>query len=297
MTESPAAIHTTPAAAVALTPVPPAATPAEKPARNNPEQPAAPAPVQPPATASGAVWAQVGECGATGITCERYTVRTQARVVERYLPSSLREVQAGARPSVTLDLSAQQARSGRAQFTYRVDGSLWSPWLSQQRLTLTDPLFLVQGHHLIEVAAREAGDDATTDPNPVPVQFFVSYEAPTARLTMTPDGNIVTTAHSSASKDSKLLFSYRIDGENFWSQPGPARVFTEEELAGHGLSVSVSDEAGRSAQAHFGGLSAEQLAAAGVTGCASSNAPALSLLALLGFALMRRQRKGSRSAG
>ena len=37
----------------------------------------------------------------------------------------------------------------------------------------------MQGHHLIEVAAREAGDDATADPNPVAVKFFVSYEAPT----------------------------------------------------------------------------------------------------------------------
>ena len=246
-----------------------------------------------------AVWAQVGECGATGITCERYTVRTQARVVERYLPSSLREVQAGARPSVTLDLSAQQARSGRAQFTYRVDGSLWSPWLSQQRLTLTDPLFLVQGHHLIEVAAREAGDDATTDPNPVPVQFFVSYEAPAVTLTQRPDdGALVTRAHSASTPMQRLSFSYRVDGQQTWTQPGPARVFTQDELGGRGLTVSVSDDAGRSAQAHFGDEEGTALARAGVTGgCASTGGGFMALFGLFAVALVRRQRKGSISAG
>ncbi|MFN2547568.1 MAG: hypothetical protein ABR567_09065 [Myxococcales bacterium] len=245
-----------------------------------------------------ALWAQVGECGATGINCERYTVRTQARVAERYLPENLREVQAGARPSITLDLSALQARSSRAQFTYRVDGSLWSPWLSQQRLTITDPLFLVQGHHTIEVAAREAGDDMTTDPRPVAIDFFVSYEAPAVTLTQRPDdGALITRAHSASTAVQRLSFSYRIDGQQSWTEPGPARVFTPEQLGGRGLTVSVSDDAGRSAQAHFGDEEGTALARAGVTGgCASSGSGFAAVFGLLALAL-RRQRKGSIAAG
>jgi MYXO-CTERM domain-containing protein len=244
-----------------------------------------------------AIWAQVGVCGTTGVNCERYSVRTEARVVEKYLPASLREVQAGARPSITLDLSARTAASARAQFTYRVDGSLWSAWLSQQRLTITDPLFLVQGHHTIEVAAREAGDDSTADRRPVAIDFFVSYEAPTVTLTQRPDdGALVTRAHSASTPASRLTYSYRIDGQQGWTEPGPARVFTQDELNGHGLTVSVTDDAGHSAQAHFGEEEGLVLARAGAGGCASSGAGIWTLLGLLAL-VARRQRKGSISVG
>ena len=238
-----------------------------------------------------AIWTQVGVCGTGGVTCEKYNVRTQARIVDRYLPESLREVAAGARPSVTLELSAQQARSGRAQYTYRVDGSLWSPWLSQSTLTIADPLFLVQGLHRIEVRAREAGDDSTQDPNPVALDFFVSYEAPTVSLRQRPDdGALITWAHSASTPDGRLSFSYRIDGQQAWSEPGPARVFTQDELNGHGLTVSVSDLSGRSAQAHFGDEEGTALARAGVTGgCASSGGGALAIFGLLALALFRRR--------
>jgi len=244
-----------------------------------------------------AIWAQVAGCGTTGVNCERYTVRTEARVVEKYLPASLREVQAGARPSITLDLSARMSASARAQFTYRVDGSLWSPWLSQQRLTITDPLFLVQGHHTVEVAAREAGDDSTADRRPVPIDFFVSYEAPTVTLTQRPDdGALITRAHSASTPAARPTYSYRIDGQQTWTQPGPARLFTQDELNGHGLTVSVTDAAGRSAQAHFGEEEGLVLARAGVGGCASSGTGVLAALGLVAL-FLRRQRKGSSSAG
>lgn len=244
-----------------------------------------------------AVWAQVGVCGTTGVNCSRYSVRTEARVVEKYLPASLRDVQAGARPSITLDLSARTAPSARPQFTYRVDGSLWSPWLSQQRLTITDPLFLVQGHHTIEIAAREAGDDSTADRRPVAIDFFVSYEAPTVTLTQRPDdGALITRAHSASTPASRLTYSYRIDGQQTWTEPGPARVFTQDELYGHGLTVSVTDDAGHSAQAHFGEEEGLALAQVGGGGCASSGTRVLAVFGLLAL-FLRRQRKGSISAG
>ncbi len=194
----------------------------------------------------------------------------------------------------------EDARAGtHAEYSYRVDRGLWSPWLSNPRLYVQNALFLVQGHHLVEVTAREAGDDYTSDPEPVAVDFFVSYEAPQVSLRQRPDGAIVTAGRSAASKNAALAFSYRIDGDPVWTQPGPARIFTQDELGGRGLSVSVSDEAGRAAQAHFGEEEGTQLARAGMTGgCATSNAPVLSLLALLGAALLlRRQRKGSISRG
>jgi hypothetical protein len=246
-----------------------------------------------------ALWAKVNECGTS---CEQYTVRTQAKVVSRMLPDSVREIRAGNYPGLTLELSALQARPGaRAQFSYRVDGSLWSAWNGNPRLVLRDPLFLAQGHHLVEVVAREAGDDHTMDPRPVAIDFFVSYEAPTVSLAQRPDGAVVTRARSAASPAEKLFFSYRLDGEQLWTTPGKARAFTLEELGSRGLSVSVSDEAGRAAQAHFGeGDEGPAVARAGMAGGCSTSAQGVSwsLLPLLAAALLlRRQRKGSRAAG
>ena len=247
-----------------------------------------------------AVWAQVGACGgATGVACEQYTVKTQARVVRASLPESLREVKAGARPELELELSARSARSHpRTQYSYRVDGSLWSPWLASPKLTVRDPLFLVQGHHTVEVTAREAGDDHTMDPNPVAVDFFVSYEAPAVSLLQRADGAVFTRAQSGATPAAQLSYSYRIDGTQSWTQPGPARVFSVDELAGRGLSVSVSDEAGRAGMAHFGDDEAPELARASMNGCATgAHQTAWSLLPLLALVFLRRQRKGSSAAG
>src|SRR5258708_23580356 len=176
---------------------------------------------------------------------------------------------------------------------------MWAPWLGGSKLALRDALFLVQGHHTVEVTAREAGDDHTMDPHPVALDFFVSYEPREVSLAQRADGALVTRARSGATPVAKLAFSYRIDGTQSWTQPGPPRVFTQDELGGRGLSVSASDEAGRAAQAHFGDEDGTQLARAGMTGgCATSNAPAPSLLALLGAALLgRRPREGTVSRG
>ena len=241
-----------------------------------------------------AIWAQASACGGTtGVACEQYTVKTQARVVRSTLPESLREVKAGARPELELELAALSARSHpQTQFSYRVDGSMWSAWLGSPRLTVRDPLFLVPGHHTVEVTAREAFDDHTMDPNPVALDFFVSYEAPAVSLLQRADGAVFTRARSGGTPADKLAYSYRIDGAQGWTQPGLARVFTVDELSGRGLSVSVSDEAGRAAQAHFGDDESPELVRASMSGCSTSaHQTAWSLLPLLALVLLRRRRR------
>jgi hypothetical protein len=110
-----------------------------------------------------ALWAKVNECGSS---CAPRTVRTEARVARAPAPTNIEE---GRRPALELELSSQ-ARS--AEFSYRVDGSLWSPWIGNvSRLTIRDPLFLLPGHHLVEVTSREAGDDRSMDREPAVVDF------------------------------------------------------------------------------------------------------------------------------
>ena len=245
-----------------------------------------------------AVWAKVNDCAGT---CEQVSVKASARIANSTMPDDAEEIRAGQLPMVEIVPSAVVAHAGaRADYSYRIDGSLWSPWIGTSRLVLRDPIFLVQGHHLIEVTARETGDDATADPQPVQLDFFVSYEPPKVELYQRADGALVTRAHSPASKDAALRYSYRIDGDSLWTAPGAARIFTAADLGGHGLSVSVSDEAGRAAVAHYGELEAAgDVLKSAQMGCStSSSTAALSLLPLLAAALfLRRQRKGSSSRG
>jgi MYXO-CTERM domain-containing protein len=244
-----------------------------------------------------ALWASMKDCSAG---CEQITVKAGVKVLSSVVPDDVEEIRQGQYPSIELEGNATLAHPGsRAEYSYRVDGSLWSPWLSGPKFSIRDPLFLVQGHHTIEVTAREQGDDHTMDPQPVAVDFFVSYQAPKVSLVQRADGAVATRA-SSAASGGALRYSYRIDGDRLWTQPGEARVWSLAELGGLGLSVSVSDEAGRSTQAHFG--PDEELAVqvqAGRTGCSTSpGAPAWSLLPLLGVALLwRRRQNGSSSRG
>ena len=244
-----------------------------------------------------ALWASMKDCSAG---CQQVTVKAGLKVVRTVVPDDVEEIRQGQYPSIELEGSAVTAHAGaRAEYTYRVDGSLWSPWLSGPRLVIRDPLFLVQGHHRIEVTAREQGDDHTMDLQPIAVDFFVSYEPPKVSLFQRADGAVVTRA-SSAASGSALLYSYRLDGDRLWTQPGQARVWSLSQLGGSGLTVSVSDEAGRSSQAHFGpDEEAAQIQRSGAAGCStSSRAPAWGLLPLLGLALLlRRRQNGSSSRG
>ena len=245
-----------------------------------------------------AVWAKVDDCNGA---CEQVSVKAAARIANSSMPDDVEEIRGGQYPTVEIVPSAAVAHAGAtAEFSYRIDGSLWSPWLGTGGLVLRDPLFLVQGHHLIEITAREAGDDSTQDPAPAQLDFFVSYEPPRVELLERQDGAIVTRAHSPASSDAALHYSYRIDGDRMWTMPDGPRAYTASELGGHGLSVSVSDESGRATVAHHGDLEIEQDAVeTAAMGCStSSGSAALSLLPFLAAALfLRRQRKGSSSRG
>jgi MYXO-CTERM domain-containing protein len=245
-----------------------------------------------------AVYAQLAECGPLS-PCLTSNVKTDAHVVELVVPEDAGELRDpnGRRPAVTIEAAALQGRLGaqEAEFSYRVDGSLWSPWVKGPRFIVRDPILMFQGGHKIEVIAREGGDDHTQDTEPVALDVFVSYEAPAVELVQRNDGSIATKASSKSSDADKLLYSYRI-GNGSWTTPGPARVFTADEVSGRSLHVQVTDAAGKAATARIIGDDREALLTAGVaSGCATSSSTTnAAVLGLLGFAAalwLRRQRR------
>jgi MYXO-CTERM domain-containing protein len=196
-------------------------------------------------------------------------------------------------PSVTIEAKSISARPSEAEFSYRIDGGLWSPWVRGPRFTVRDPIFLFQAHHQIDVTSREAGDDRTMNQDPVSLDFLVSIEPPTVDLVQLSDGSVITKAHSTASAAWQLAYSYRIEGEQ-WTQKGAAHTFTAQELGGRGVQVVVTDEVGRTAKASLGlteaADAAAQVASAGCATSPQSTAWALLPLLAVGLVLALRRR-------
>jgi MYXO-CTERM domain-containing protein len=244
------------------------------------------------------IWAQIARCGAAPLpACARYQVGTEARIADRQVPDDLDELRGPNKviPAAVIEARSISARAVEPEFSYRVDGGLWSPWVRGPRFTVRDSIFLFQGHHQIDVTSRELGDDRTMNQEPVSVDFLVSIEPPTADLVQLADGSVVTKAHSVASQPWQLSYSYRLEGERAFGEKGPARSFTAQELGGRGVSVLVTDEAGRTAKASFGITDASDGAAAlSASGCATGpQTTAWSLFPLLAVGLVLAFRRRS----
>ncbi len=243
-----------------------------------------------------AVYSSIAVC-TPAAPCDQYTVKTQARIAATNVPASVDEVRTQhAVPSVEIEAGSLQARRGSPEFSYRIDGGLWSPWVSGPRFTVKNQIFLFQGHHSIDVTSREAGDDHTQDLEPVSLDFFVSFEAPSVDLYVRNDGAVVTRAQSSSTPTDKLAYSYRLGGQGGWTRQGPARVFTAEDLGGQSLTVNVTDEGGRATVAKYGADDAASRLAAGAVGCATSSTstgPGALLAVLAGLLFLARRRRNS----
>ena len=85
----------------------------------------------------------------------------------------------GDTPGVTLRLGG----SGRdMEWSYRVDGGWWHPWSADARPTLFDAAFLLQGHHALDVRARDKGDWTTEDQSPSHVELLIDSLGPELTL-------------------------------------------------------------------------------------------------------------------
>lgn len=184
------------------------------------------------------------------------------------------------------------------EYSYRVDGGLWTPWTRQSRIEVHSPVLLIQGRHGIEVRAREAGRQETVSYETSFVPFMVDYEAPTVRLEFDPGTRTVrTVGWDAVSRPGELLYRYRVGG-GAWSGEGPARDFHLDELGTHpSLEVEVIDLVGLRASTYFGtpgdqvdglGASSRSARVAEAGGCTQLGASAFALLGLV--ALIRRRR-------
>ncbi|MFU8802331.1 MAG: MYXO-CTERM sorting domain-containing protein [Bradymonadaceae bacterium] len=116
--------------------------------------------------------------GGSSLRAELQPVVVDKRVsLDERTPSGL------VRPTVELDLfSFHQgflvANDEGVEYSYRVGGTLWSHFHRTTRLSITHPLFLLQGHHTIEIRARHVDNPETTSSISTTVGVLLDWEAP-----------------------------------------------------------------------------------------------------------------------
>lgn len=198
-------------------------------------------------------------------------------------------------PVAVLDVAAEGDPWG-VEFAFRADHGLWSTFrpAPDGELTVTSPLFLLQGRHDLEVRARRA-DQPHGVSAPVPVAFVVDFEPPSLSLRADAElGQLRVRAHDQVSADAALLYAYQV-GDGPSSDFGPPQPLLLSALQEQGGLVFVKDEAGQVAQAAWRVPTVAtrpesplvQQAPRG--GCSSLSGEGSGLLALLVLSLRRRR--------
>ena len=68
------------------------------------------------------------------------------------------------------------------EWQVRIDRGMWQTFVQERSLLLRDPLFLLQGEHLVEVRARLVGKAGTLDPTPVEIPVLIDTVEPKLSL-------------------------------------------------------------------------------------------------------------------
>lgn len=197
-------------------------------------------------------------------------------------------------PELVLDLGGSAPNGGVLEHQIRVDGGLWSPFFVNDRLLLERPEFSAQGHHVVEVRARERGAYRTLDPTPVHIALTIDPEAPrlSARLDNRREG-VVVEAYDVVSEDRVALF-VGVDDE--WRAASPDEdgfVAVPEVGAEASIAVRAVDEQGNVAtkvlRKSRAALSSAEPEAAGGCRCTSTPAPMGWWALLLPLLALRRR--------
>lgn len=224
---------------------------------------------------------------------------TRASLVDTFVPDRA-ALRAGARPKAVVDLVSEGLvpRGSKGwEYSWRVNGGLWSPWTTQTRVEIAAPVLLLQGRHFVEFRTRLQGEKNASTDELAGVVVEIDYDAPNVVLRLDPETRMVVTKASDAvSRADELHYSYRVSG-GAWTAFGGKRAFSLDELgANPSLEVEVVDASGNKARTWFGEPGDQVGAHAPVdqqatqaAGCASAGG---SLLALAALAFIRRRRRG-----
>src|SRR5581483_3487917 len=81
------------------------------------------------------------------------SVKATAKIAALDVPKAEKLYGLAAKPSLTLELGAEQA-SGPVEWAWRIDGGMWREWTQNPTPTISPDEFVLQGHHTVEVRSR-----------------------------------------------------------------------------------------------------------------------------------------------
>lgn len=234
----------------------------------------------------------------------------QPIVVDQRIDLSLRTPSGLVQPRVELDLFSYHqgflvARDETVEYSYRVDGGLWSHFHGTNRLSITHPLFLLQGLHTIEIRARHQGNAETTSPISTYTTVLIDWEAPELELDQV--GTELLFIGFDAG-DPHLEYRYRLSEDAHQWSPWSSwstrdRVDLREHMNRGTIEVEARDRAGHTTRAArpfalhtqepTTGSTTASSSPGNTAGCAaapSQGPPSLSWLLILGGLLFLRRR-------
>jgi hypothetical protein len=192
---------------------------------------------------------------------------------------------------------------GEYEYSYRIDGALWSSWTRERRIQIDDPALLLQAHHTLEARARIVGEPSSVDRTPATAELLIDVLPPELVLEERDDAiGVHVVAEDIVTAGEDLEMRVRIDAGE-WSAWGPiADIDADPEL----VEVEVRDEAGNVGRSEAplirgipnpaGAGACDCRAAPGAGGSRHAPVGLFTSLLLLGAVWSRRGRKGAEVA-
>lgn len=146
-------------------------------------------------------------------------------------------------PELTLDVRAPNGGGEAVEYSWWIDGGSRAPWKAGEHLVVKDTQLLLQGKHVLHVAARIAGRPETEDPTPLAIPFAIDALAPFVTVT-SDEGAATLRAWDLVSSSEALRARYRLDGAPFGEFRPVAELARIEVGAAKVLDVEVVDEEG-----------------------------------------------------
>ncbi len=194
------------------------------------------------------------------------SVRVNAAIAELKVPTQ-DELRAGfgerqpgivaAQPSVKLALGTVDSLGLDVEYGWRIDGGMWHAWTREANPTISDPAFLLQGHHTIDVRSRVV-NDWSTESEPTSLDVLIDSVPPELH----PARNELDHSRFDfggfdiVSDSSKLLYAWGAPGEQHTEFAATSSMSYSEASAltlggARKLALYVKDEAGNVAAAAF----------------------------------------------
>jgi hypothetical protein len=153
----------------------------------------------------------------------------------------------GALPRLRINLNASGPTGVEFEYSYRIDGTQWSPWTRDRSFVVEAPQLLLQARHEVEARARVVGEPRTVDPTPARTQVLVDLLAPVVELKqeVTEEGDAIVrvVAADVITPASALRYRHRVAG-GAWTEWSSTSTIAVGPQGTNGLEVEVADEAG-----------------------------------------------------